>query len=332
MTTIIDRLNTSYGIQVTTLTPLLLGADMNASVYKAQGVDQKSYFVKLKHGHEHDVGVAILELLHDKGIQEVIPPLKTLQGNSAHRFGDFTLIVYPFIEGVDGFSQTLTDQQWVTLGRVLRKVHELKVPLALKNMIRKEKYSSKWRDIVRSFYARIEGEVVGDEAAKKLHLFMKEHMAEIRRLVDTAEALSHKIRLKSEPEESFVLCHADIHGGNVLLDKEGSFYIVDWDDPVMAPKERDLMFIGGGVANVWNNAREEECFYQGYGETDVDKSILAYYRHERIVEDIAEYAQELLLGGDGEDSESREEMYKQFVGMFEPRGVVEIAFRTGMGI
>lgn len=329
MTTIIDRLNTSYGIQVTALTPLLLGADMNASVYKAHDQDHKSYFVKLKRGHEHDVGVAILELLHEEGIQEVIPPLKTLQGKSTHRLDDFTLIVYPFIEGVDGFSQTLTDQQWVTLGRVLRKVHGLKVPLALEGLIRKEKYSSKWRDIVRSFYGHIEGEVAGDEVAKKLLLFMKEHMEEIHRLVDTAETLSQKIRLKSESEESFVLCHADIHGGNVLLGKEGSLYIVDWDDPVMAPKERDLMFIGGGVANVWNNDREEECFYQGYGETDVDKSILAYYRHERIVEDIAEYSQELLLGEDGEDSESRMEMYKQFVGMFERRGVVEIAFRTG---
>ena len=33
-------------------------------------------------------------------------------------------------------------------------------------------------------------------------------------------------------------------------------YIVDWDEPIMAPKERDLMFIGGGVANVWNKPRK----------------------------------------------------------------------------
>ena len=28
----------------------------------------------------------------------------------------------------------------------------------------------------------------------------------------------------------------------------------------MAPKERDLMFIGGGVANVWNHPSEEIAF------------------------------------------------------------------------
>ena len=73
-----------------------------------------------------------------------------------------------------------------------------------------------------------------------------------------------------------MLCHADIHGGNVLIDADGSIYIVDWDDPIMAPKERDLMFIGGGVANVWNNPHEEEVFYKGYGKTEMNMPILAY--------------------------------------------------------
>ena len=92
-----------------------------------------------------------------------------------------------------------------------------------------------------------------------------------------------------------MLCHSDIHAGNVLIDGNNTIYIVDWDEPIMAPKERDLMFIGGGVGNVWNKPHEEKLFYKGYGKTEVDSTILAYYRHERIVEDIALYSQELLL-------------------------------------
>ena len=75
----------------------------------------------------------------------------------------------------------------------------------------------------------------------------------------------------------------------MLIDGKGDLYIVDWDAPIMAPKERDLMFIGGGVANVWNNPHEEDCFYQGYGNSEINQVILAYYRHERIIEDIAIY-------------------------------------------
>ena len=42
---IIDCLNTNYGIAVNTLTFLPLGADMNASVYKAEARNGLSYFV-----------------------------------------------------------------------------------------------------------------------------------------------------------------------------------------------------------------------------------------------------------------------------------------------
>lgn len=112
----------------------------------------------------------------------------------------------------------------------------------------------------------------------------------------------------------------------MLIDESGSIFIVDWDDPIMAPKERDLMFIGGGVANVWNNPHEEEFFYKGYGKTEINRAILAYYRHERIVEDIAEYGQALLLTSDG--GKERSAMLEQFKDMFEPNRVVDIALKT----
>ena len=90
------------------------------------------------------------------------------------------------------------------------------------------------------------------------------------------------------------------------------------------------MFIGGGVANVWNLPHEEDFFYQGYGVTEVDQAKLAYYRHERIVEDIAVYAQELLLTTTA--GANKQEMYNQFVAMFEPQGVVDIAFKTDIDL
>lgn len=321
---IIDHLKTDYGIEVAVLTLLPLGADMNASVYKAETHDQITYFIKLKRGHHHDIGIEVVELLHDAGIKEIIPPLKTILGASTQQIEDFTLIVYPFINGLDGFSSKLTDNQWVKLGSALRRVHDIDVPSSIQNRIRREVYSPKWREAVRSLYTHIEAEPIGDEIASKLLKFMKENIVAIRRLVDRAEELGQKLQDQSH---KLVLCHSDIHGGNVLLAGNNNIYIVDWDDPIMAPKERDLMFIGGGVANVWNKSHEEKLFYKGYGTTEVNSTLLAYYRHERIVEDIAEYGRALLLTSAGAE-EDRLEMYKHFMWMFEPNGVVDIAFRT----
>ncbi len=318
---IIDCLNANYGIKVARLTFLPLGADLNASVYKAETHDQSSYFIKLKRGHHHDISATIIALLHDAGIQQIIPPIKTKHGQPIQHIDDFTLIVSPFVEGKDGFSRDLTDEQWMTLGAVMKQIHKIDVPPSIQRMIRREDYASKWREAVRSLYVHIKSELSGDEIALKLIAFMKKNSVTIHRLVDRAEQLGKQIQ---EQLPEFVLCHSDIHGGNVLMDGNDIIYMVDWDDPIMAPKERDLMFIGGGVANIWNRPHEEKYFYKGYGKTEINRTILAYYRHERIVEDIALYGQQLLLTSVG----NRIESYKHFIAQFEPQGVVDIAFET----
>ncbi len=319
-------LNSKYGIAATALTALPIGADMSASIYKAETHDGQSYFIKLKHGYHSDNSVMLLALLQASGIQQIIPPIKTIDGKLTQHTDEFTLIVYPFVDGQNGFCCHLKDEQWVTLGRTLKQVHELDVPQSIKDQIRKETYSSNWREAVRSLDAHIDEDLASDETGLQFQAFMKKRRAVIHRLINRAEPLSKRIQ-KQSPK--LVLCHSDIHGGNVLIGGKGTIYIVDWDEPIIAPKERDLMFIGGGVANVWNDPRDEKFFYEGYGKVNINMAILTYYRHERIVEDIAEYGQSLLLtltGGEG-----RLEMYKQFIAMFEPGGVVDIAFKTDEG-
>jgi spectinomycin phosphotransferase len=311
-----------YGIEVVNFSPLLLGADIHAKVYKAQSADLTSYFIKLKKGHDHEMGVKIAEFLHHQGIQQIIPPIRTFHDKPTQQLEDCTLIFYPFIEGKDGFKCDLTDVQWIELGKSLRKIHEIDVPLSIQNVLRRESYSPKWREIARSLSVLRKDELMDDTALKLWH-FMQTHSIEIQRIVDRSEQLA--LQLHSQSSE-FVLCHSDIHAGNVLLSNNNKMYIVDLDDPIMAPKERDLMFIGGGVGNVWNKPYQEALFYKGYGTTEILSKILTYYRYERIVEDVAVYGQELLLTK--EINEGRLEMYKNFIGMFEPQGVVDVAFQT----
>lgn len=319
---IIDCLNSKYGIATTQITLLPLGADMDASVYKAEADDEKSYFIKVKKGHQSNIGVTLLAFLQASGIQQIIPPIQGGDGKLTHPINDFTLIVYPFINGQNGFSCHLNDVQWINLGQALKQVHQLDVPQSFKDQIKKEDFSSKSRETLRSIES-MDGNFANDEMSWKLQTFMKEHKEIIHRLVNQAELLCQMIQGEST---EFVLCHSDIHGGNVLIDENGAIYIVDWDEPIMAPKERDLMFIGGGVANVWNHLHEEQLFYKGYGKTPIQIEILAYYRHERIIQDIVEYYQALLFTSDRK--EDKQKIYKHFLDMFAPNGVVDIAFRT----
>ncbi|HET6821601.1 MAG TPA: hypothetical protein VFH34_03070, partial [Anaerolineales bacterium] len=124
----------------------------------------------------------------------------------------------------------------------------------------------------------------------------------------------------------FILCHTDIHGGNILISDSEELYIVDWDNPLLAPKERDLLFIGGGIDNIWKSEREEAVFYEGYGETEIDLKALAYYRYERVIEDLVVTCEQLLLSDEG--GADRERSLGWFTSNFEPGATIEIAQKT----
>jgi spectinomycin phosphotransferase len=152
---------------------------------------------------------------------------------------------------------------------------------------------------------------------------MNSRRRNIDRLVERAEELASKLR--SRPLD-LVLCHSDIHGGNVLISNNDELYIVDWDNPILAPKERDLMFIGGGIDYIWKSQREEAIFYEGYGKTEINIAALAYYRYERVVEDLAVICEQLLLTDEG--GADREQAFRWFTSNFEPGQTIEIAERT----
>ncbi len=287
-----EILKIHYGINIQDLKPLDLGADVNAAVFKAD-----SYFVKLKQGDCHTVGFDILEFLYQSGVEEIIPPIKTQDGRLTCQFEGSTLVVYPFIDGTDGFSKSLNDAQWIQLGKTLKQVHQTQLPESILKRLKREDFSTRWRDTVRNL---------------NFNGYMKPYRKVILQLVDQADYFYSLIQDSSEPA---VLCHSDIHAGNLLLNSQGSFYIVDWDEPILAPKERDLMFIGGGIGKVWNQPQEEELFYQGYGPCEINQSLITYYRCNRILEDIAFFAQ---------DTTS---VNQHFLDMFETRGVVEIALK-----
>lgn len=319
---IIELLKYNYAIDAQSVQPLQLGADMNALVYKVTA-GSHLYFLKIKYGNHEEVHMAITQLLHDSHIKEIIFPITTIDGNLFKQFNYFKMIVYPFINGQDGFRQPLTKNQWIALGKALKKIHTLSIPVAIRKSLREETFSSKWREIVSALPLQIESDTSDNQITIDFKHYYQEKRHTINRLVHSAEELCKQIDVNSN---EYVLCHSDIHAGNVLMTSNESFYIVDWDDPMIAPKERDLMFIGGGVGNVWNASDEVAHFYEGYGKTNINETVLSYYRHERIIEDIAQYGQAILAYDLNDKSKLISLMH--FKSIFEPNGVLDIAFQN----
>lgn len=322
--TIIACLLDEYRLNVVQVAFLPFGADQNTAVYRVVADDETPYFLKLRRGVFNETSVALPKFLSDQGIAQIIAPLTTKTGQLRAILGALKVILYPFVEGHNGYEVKLSDCHWGNFGVALKKIHTAVVPLALIRRIRRETYSPQWREIVKTFLGRIEDDAFDDLIAIKLAVFLKSKRDEILDLVERAERHAQTLQVRS-PE--FVLCHSDIHAGNILIDTDDVFYIIDWDDPILAPKERDLMFIGGAQGFVGYTAQEEETlFYRGYGQTEIDPITLTYYRYERIIEDIAVFCEKLFLTSEG--GEDREQSFEYLMSNFLPDGTIEIAYKS----
>ena len=319
---IISRLQTEYGSHVAELTFLPIGADLRTAVYRVLADDGTAYFLKLRRNFK-EIVVRVPIFLRDNGIQEIIVPLETKSKQYWADFGNYKLILYPFIEGKDGFDIELSDIHRRTLGTAFKRIHTAQVPPELKILIPKETFSLGWREDMKSYQAKVESETFTDPTAVKLAEFIKSKQSEITRLIERAEQLASELQSKSL---ELVLCHTDIHGGNILISDNGELYIVDWDDPILAPKERDLMFIGGGIDYIWKSQQEEAIFYEGYGKTEINIAALAYYRYERVIEDLAVICEQILLTDEG--GADRERSFGWFTSNFEPGQTIDIAEKT----
>ncbi|MCI0396716.1 MAG: aminoglycoside phosphotransferase family protein [Chloroflexi bacterium] len=321
---IVACLQDAYGLLVVQLAFLPLGADRNTAVYRALAEDETPYFVKLRRGLFNETAVALPKFLGDQGIRPIIAPLATKTEQLWATVGAFKLILYPFVEGHDAYEVALSDHHWRDLGVALKSIHTAVLPPALRRRIQQETYSPQWREMVKTFLERVEHGAFDDPVAVKLAAFLQARRQEILDLVGRAERLARPLQARS-PE--FVLCHSDIHAGNLLIDANDALYIVDWDDPILAFKERDLMFIGGGLVGAGHTPQEEETlFYESYGQTEIDPIALAYYRYERIIQDIAQFCDQILSTNEG--GEDREQSLRYLMSNFLPNDVLEIAYKS----
>jgi spectinomycin phosphotransferase len=312
----------SFGLRISEATFLPSG-DVNSAVYRITTDGRAQYLLKLRRADFDEVAVAVPAYLHSSGVLGVMAPIATAANQLWIHSHGFDWMLYPFFEGKSGFEAPLSRAQWIAFGETMRKVHRAILPADLARRVPRESYSPDNRAIAKALDAKVERFLFHDSPAARLAAFWRSNRTEIRTVVERSEQLAQQMQQRAM---EFVLCHSDLHAGNVLLGADDRLAIVDWDNPIMAPKERDLMFVGGGIGGIWNDPREKEWFYTGYGLVELDSVAIAFYRYERIVADFAAYGEQIVgMKGTVEDRESG---VRKFMSGFLPNNPIERAHRS----
>lgn len=320
--TLIAALARHYGLEISELTFLPIGADSASAVYRAVAADGARYFLKLRTGAGFSPpSLAIPHYLHSQGMPLIAAPLATNSGALWVDLGDFAASLYSLLEARTGTDAGLSAAQWRSLGAATRQIHEQQLPPDLLGLIGRERYIPSRRDVITRLEPLIGAQPWPDPAQAELDEFWWQRRDEIEQIVARADALGAELRAASPP---LALCHADLHTWNVLVDGAGQLWIVDWDETILAPKERDLMFVIGGIGRGLVSPQETESFLRGYGEAAIDQRALAYYRYAWAAQEIGAYAEEVFFSPDL-SAAARHDAVRSFIIQFEPGNIVDIA-------
>jgi spectinomycin phosphotransferase len=285
-------LQEQYDLVPATIVFLPLGQDTNAGVYRVVSEQGTRYLLKIKSGSFYTPSCLVPRYLCDQGIASVVAPLPTRTKALWTRAGEWTVITYPFLEGDTGWAG-ITDEHWNNAGEIFKRIHEVVLPASGFDDLRRESFdpSAYVRSIDRT-EAQLAPSGGGRTSERALRSSWKRHRSTIQALLSSLNKLADILQRQTMP---LIVCHADLHPGNLLRNRAGQVFVIDWDDVMLAPKERDFIFVGE-PADV--SAQGGSPFFQGYGQTEIDWIALTYYRYERVVQDLVEYAQQVIVRDD----------------------------------
>ena len=312
------ELCSAYGIQASGFT-FVPGYDQRAASYDVTASDGR-WFVKVRFGAGPTAPLEVPRALGDAGVPHVLAPIPAGTGALLQPMADDrSLVVYPFVNGRNAMAAGMNRDQWRAFGTTLRAVHDSGLEATLAGRLPAEAFALPSAEPVRRLLARPRLPRSG-AAAERLDRVLRREAGRVGSMVERAEALGARLRGRSWER---VLCHADIHAANILVTDAGEILLVDWDRPMLAPCERDLLFVVGSRIARHVEPHEEAWFFEGYGEVEINPEALIYYRYERILEDIGEIGRSV-FDDPGPSEASRAAEVRLLEGFFAPEALAAV--------
>jgi spectinomycin phosphotransferase len=302
-------LQDQYGLIAVMVEFLPLGHDYDAGVYHVVSLQGRAYLLKATSRLLYEPSCLVPAYLRDQGITSIVAPVPTTSGALWTQFGEWTVILSPWIDGECSLTG-MTNAQWKEVGSIFQRIHQIRLPaLGGSSSLRKERFDpTEYARWIRTFEAQHVHDLRSASASQRaLRSSWRAHQPTIYRAMARLQQLAEVFQSRTLP---YVICHADLHARNLIRDLSGHVFVIDWDEVMLAPKERDFIFLRKPHA---------EAFFQGYTGAEVDWSLLTYYLWERVVQDLIYLADNVCFRGDWTE-EMRDQVVQTFHESLGPGG------------
>lgn len=178
--------------------------------------------------------LAVLDILQKQTPLEgkICYPIPTCRGDYFVCQADVIVVLFNFISGqAIGYANPYTAEEARQLRVLLADLHGAD-PALFDALCPKETFSLDW---CAQLAALLQNQTPALPDAFR-RLLLPYHSVILDKIHQT-QALAHQLIQAPPP---YVLCHTDIHGGNLMRDTQGKLYLVDWENILLAPREADL--------------------------------------------------------------------------------------------
>ena len=280
----------SFGISVNRIIPTEGG--WSASAFKIES-NEGEYFLKVYDKHRSSINPILEKLDFTMSVcswleentdlkGSINAPIKTITGEIKAETGDFTYLLFPFINGVTIRTTPLTVQQQSGIAEIVGKIHNHGPDMPFD-------FSS----VTENFEIPC-GELLKIQHNPNDPLCVHQQYDTLMRAIENAHVLAKFIKACNL---EFALCHTDIHGWNLM--QSDKLILIDWESIKFAPVESDLYTFWGDW--YWGNSK-----WGSYWETFLpiyqkihpqykeNNDYLKFYQVRRHIEDIEEFYKQYL--------------------------------------
>lgn len=261
--------------------------------YKAT-TDTEEYFVKIhKDVLKADIRFELSNRLYNAGIKNITNPIKNINNELTFPFDTYQTALFKFIPGHNASERPMTKDEKFSIGILLGKIHTAKINIS--DLDLKEDFI--YGNVTRLQDALIvsEGFLTSDvEYKRKTAMLLLENKDKILKRIELMENLGKELR---GSRLELVPCHGEPHKWNTMIADTGEVFLIDWDDSLIAPKEKDL-----------NTIKDDEEIMKGYRSivenSHINKEVLDYYNLEWNISEIDAWSNSLFYEDTNEIEQS----------------------------
>jgi len=297
---LIDCIRCEYGISATFLAEANRGfyaetwrLDSTGSSDSSESTKaSRSCFLKINYSSDKETyanNLPVIEHLHHHGVNAISSIVKTADNRLFTEFDGAVLAIFDWIDGENIQDESTKIPEY----RILGKVYSVPADeLLITNKLTREDFTADSASLFLHQWAELKKQT--DKCTQHVSAILDEHREQLIHNSERLKLLSIKCRLKCD---HFYITHGDA-GANII--KNGnSYYLVDWDNPLLAPVERDAWFClywGDWALSAFTDSLRDNGI-----EYSVRNERMAYYGYHNYFFRLTEYMKTYFSSGQNKE-------------------------------